>query len=62
MMQVSALQSRQQSKEKEVDVLRRQILDYQVTHVMCCLYFLKVFLSINTSFHTFKHFKNRQQQ
>uniref|UniRef100_A0A665VRH7 Centrosomal protein 290 n=1 Tax=Echeneis naucrates TaxID=173247 RepID=A0A665VRH7_ECHNA len=29
MMQVSALQARQQSKEKEVEALRRQILDYQ---------------------------------
>ncbi|XP_031725774.1 centrosomal protein of 290 kDa isoform X5 [Anarrhichthys ocellatus] len=29
MMQASALQARQQSKEKEVDALRRQILDYQ---------------------------------
>ncbi|XP_037307822.2 centrosomal protein of 290 kDa isoform X2 [Pungitius pungitius] len=29
MMQASALQSRQQSNEKEVDALRRQILDYQ---------------------------------
>ncbi|XP_067349953.1 centrosomal protein of 290 kDa isoform X3 [Channa argus] len=28
-MQVSALQARQQSKEKEVEALRRQILDYQ---------------------------------
>lgn len=31
MMQASALQARQQSKEKEVEALRRQILDYQVT-------------------------------
>lgn len=30
MMQVSALQARQQYKEKEVEALRRQILDYQV--------------------------------
>uniref|UniRef100_A0A8C4HSS8 Centrosomal protein 290 n=1 Tax=Dicentrarchus labrax TaxID=13489 RepID=A0A8C4HSS8_DICLA len=29
MMQASALQARQQSKEKEVEALRRQILDYQ---------------------------------
>ncbi|XP_045893329.1 centrosomal protein of 290 kDa isoform X2 [Micropterus dolomieu] len=29
MMQVSALQTRQQSKDKEVEALRRQILDYQ---------------------------------
>uniref|UniRef100_G3P486 Centrosomal protein 290 n=2 Tax=Gasterosteus aculeatus aculeatus TaxID=481459 RepID=G3P486_GASAC len=29
MMQASALQARQQSNEKEVDALRRQILDYQ---------------------------------
>ncbi|XP_032378767.1 centrosomal protein of 290 kDa isoform X10 [Etheostoma spectabile] len=29
MMQVSAIQARQQSKEKEVEALRRQILDYQ---------------------------------
>ncbi|XP_070763229.1 centrosomal protein of 290 kDa [Enoplosus armatus] len=29
MMQVSALQARKQSKEKEVEALRRQILDYQ---------------------------------
>ncbi|KAK2842693.1 hypothetical protein Q5P01_012893 [Channa striata] len=28
-MQVSALQARQQSKEKEVEALRRQVLDYQ---------------------------------
>nr|XP_046251134.1 centrosomal protein of 290 kDa isoform X2 [Scatophagus argus] len=29
MMQASALQARQQSKEKEVEVLRKQLLDYQ---------------------------------
>ncbi|GLD61613.1 centrosomal protein of 290 kDa [Lates japonicus] len=29
MMQASALQARQQSKEKEIEALRRQILDYQ---------------------------------
>lgn len=34
MMQASALQARQQSKEKEVEALRRQILDYQV--IGCC--------------------------
>ncbi len=34
MMQASALQARQQSKEKEVEALRRQILDYQVTGVV----------------------------
>lgn len=31
MTQVSALQARQKSKDKEVEALRRQILDYQVT-------------------------------
>lgn len=30
-MQVSALEARQQSREKEVEALRRQVLDYQVT-------------------------------
>lgn len=30
-MQVSTLEARQQSREKEVEVLRRQVLDYQVT-------------------------------
>lgn len=30
MMQASALQARQHSKEKEVETLRRQLLDYQV--------------------------------
>lgn len=29
--QVSALQAKQKSNEKEVETLRRQILDYQVT-------------------------------
>lgn len=29
--QVSALQARQKSNEKEVETLRRQILDFQVT-------------------------------
>lgn len=29
-MQVSALEARQQSREKEVESLRRQVLDYQV--------------------------------
>lgn len=42
MMQASALQARQQSNEKEVDALRRQILDYQV--LGCCFFdFLKLF-------------------
>lgn len=39
MMQASALQARQHSKEKEVEALRRQLLDYQV--IGCFLYFLK---------------------
>lgn len=30
MNQASVLQTRQQSREKEVEALRRQILDYQV--------------------------------
>lgn len=43
--QVSALQAKQKSNEKEVETLRRQILDYQVTWFcfqllylsLCCL-------------------------
>ncbi len=42
MMQASALQARQQSKEKEVEALQRQILDYQVSG--CCVFvFLLLF-------------------
>lgn len=40
MMQASALQARQQSKEKEVESLRRQIMDYQVT------VFFSIFINI----------------
>lgn len=39
MMQVSALQTRQQSKDKEVEALRRQILDYQVIRFSVCFFF-----------------------
>lgn len=35
-MQVSSLEARQQSREKEVEAFRRQVLDYQVSP-----YFLK---------------------
>ena len=34
MMQASALQARQQAREKEVEALMRQLLDYQV--IGCC--------------------------
>lgn len=33
-MQVSALEARQLSREKEVECLRRQVLDYQVRYLL----------------------------
>lgn len=44
-MQVFALEARQQSREKEVECLRRQVLDYQVrclfVKTVCAQIFLK---------------------
>lgn len=47
MMQTSALQARQKSKEKEVEALKRQLLDCQVFG--CCFYLLFFFLNPNKS-------------